>query len=80
MHSDPCDLQLRKSLLAWLVSVEKVNNLNVKKIKNVVNYRIESTIMMNQDELANKSHIFHKKNAILNNMGDKNAWVGFISH
>ena len=80
LHSDPSDLQLRKCLLAWLLSVEKVNNLNVKRVKNVVDYRIESGLMMNQDELASKTPLLHKKNAILNNVGDKNAWIGFVSH
>ena len=80
LHLDPCSPELRKDLLGWLATQEKANNLNVKKIRNALTYKVESALTMNQDEVANATHLLHKKNIILGNLGDKNAWVGFISH
>ena len=80
LHLDPCDPTLRKSFLVWLVGWEKKNNLNVKKVKNIVDYRVSSALEMNEDAKADHTARIHQKNSLLYNVGDKNAWVGFIAH
>jgi hypothetical protein len=78
VHLYPCDPTLRKVLLSWLIVVEKQNNKAVKKIKAVMDYRLEGILQMNTDEQANNTERFHKKFAIMCNVDEPNAWVGFI--
>ena len=78
VHLYPCDPTLRKVLLSWLIVVEKQNNKAVKKIKAVMDYRLEGILQMNTDEQANNTERFHKKFVIMCNVDEPNAWVGFI--
>lgn len=79
IHSHPCDPILRKALLSWLLVVEKQNNKNIKKIKQSVDYRLEGALQMNTDENANNTARFHKKYALMFNIQEPNAWVGYIA-
>lgn len=68
MHSCPSDLTLRKSLLNILLLVEKKNNKNIKKIKQVVDYSLDNSLQMNTDEQVGNSSRFHRKHALMFNI------------
>jgi hypothetical protein len=78
LHSHPTDPILRQSFVTWLLLKDKQNNTNLKKMKQSLDYRLESIYQMNQDDNANNITKFHKKHALMYNIEEPNAWIGYI--